>query len=155
MNEFERNLIGPVNSDLEPKPKSDGLHVNSAVALGGRMTWQYAWDLSAGFAGRDYVARALLARGLPADAVKDLVVEVFAERKRDYYRRGNRYIAIAVALLLLSAGLAFFTVQQGRFQNVDPVDLAMAGVRRCVFPAIFGAGLAIWGVGLRRRAARL
>ena len=154
MGEIERKLFGQVG-DLEPGPKSDGLHDNRAVALGGRMTWQYAWDLSGGSVGRDYVARALLARGLDPAVVKPLVVEVFEARRKDYERRGARFIAIS-AVLLVVAGLAVAgTIRWGNAVGLEDVEIASLVIRRAILPAAFGVGCGAWGWGLRRRATKM
>lgn len=154
MSELERRIFGDAGP-LEPAPKSDRLHDNRAVALGGRMTWQYAWDLAAGGGGRDYVARALLARGLDPEAVKSLVVEVFAARRADFISRGRRFIVIGLLLLAGAALLAGFTVRAYSGPSYDQVRVGALAFRRATLPAVFGLGLFLWGLGLVRRGSRL
>ncbi|MCC6739954.1 MAG: hypothetical protein IT452_12975 [Planctomycetia bacterium] len=154
MGEFERKLFGEAGS-LEPAPKSDGLHDNRAVSLGGRVTWQYAWDLAAGGGGRDYVARALLARGLDPDVVKSLVVEVYAARKADYRARGRRSMIVGALLLAGAVVLAVFTLRAYSGPEYDPVEVGALVFRRATLPAAIGLGFLLWGIGLVRRAAKL
>jgi hypothetical protein len=140
---------------LEPNPKSDSLHDNAAVGMGGRIAWQYAWDLVAGGAKRDYVMRALLARRVDPDTAKDLVLMVFEARKADYARRGRGFVWTSLPVLVIAVAVTALTKLQGERLGAPDFDTFLCCVRRASLPAAAGLGLLLWGCGLLRRSARL
>lgn len=79
-------------------------HDSKALGPGGRVTLKYAIGLARTGVTRDYVARALLARGLDPETTREIVKEAFRVSERQGSRM--RVSAMAGGICLIVAGIA-------------------------------------------------